>query len=87
MVAQKTAEEVLDRLEMVSDNFGDAKNWWHHVGLYFAFQSIYYADVYEAQEILHPQAYWQLQAWAKVFRLLQDKFGHTDMLLSNLGRC
>ena len=87
LVAQKTAEEVLDRLEMVSDNFGDAKNWWHHVGLYFAFQSIYYADVYEAQEILHPQAYWQLQAWAKVFRLLQDKFGHTDMLLSNLGRC
>lgn len=87
LVAQKSAEEVLSSLETVFHDMIDVENWWHHVGLYFAFQAIYYADVYENQENLHTQAYWQLQAWSDVFHLLKDKVGHTDRLLSNVGRC
>ena len=85
LVAQKSASEILGRLETASNNLGDTEDWWHHVGLYFAFQSIYYTDVYENQADLHRQAYWQLQAWAEVFHLLKDKGDYSDMLISNAG--
>lgn len=43
-----------------------ADSWLKYVGLYFAYQSLYYVSLYERQTDLHTQASWQLAVWRDI---------------------
>lgn len=76
LVARTQAPKVLQDLHRVAQLIGAAGQedaWWRHVGLYFVYQSLYYTEVYGRQSQLHPQALWQLVAWADVLDLLRAR--------------
>jgi hypothetical protein len=72
LVERSPAATVLDRLDRLGGTEPGAL-WWRHVGLYFAYQSLYYTGVYGRQPDLHPQALWQLAAWADCLDLLRQR--------------
>lgn len=41
-----------------------------YFGAYVACQVFYYGHIYERQEVLHPQAFWQLQTWTDLLTRL-----------------
>lgn len=76
LVARTPAADILKDLQGISHTIGAAQNldaWWRYVGLYFAYQSLYYGGVYTRQERLHPQAMWQLIAWAEILDLVRNR--------------
>jgi thiamine kinase-like enzyme len=75
LVARAQPPEVVSHLARVATDIGLSptdRDWWRQVGLYFAYQSLYYCAVYERQKPLHSQAIWQLEAWAGILRELPE---------------
>lgn len=70
LVAQKKVGAILVCLEKISHNRLESNLWWQYVGLYFAYQTMYYTAVYECQKDLHRQAHQQLHVWAGVLHIL-----------------
>lgn len=78
LVARTSASDVVRKLREVArriDANAQEAIWWQQVGLYFVYQSLYYTNVYESQIRLHPQALWQLDAWADILGLLMTGTG------------
>lgn len=79
LVRRLEATQIVEHLEAINRMLQTkvAKDeWWRYVGLYFAYQSLYYSGIYETQKELHAQAWWQLVAWKDVLTLIsnmQDK--------------
>lgn len=76
LVARTPVSEILRDLRSVAQSIGATEEddvWWRHIGLYFAYQSLYYYDVYGRQDQLHFQALWQLVAWAEILDLLRNR--------------
>lgn len=76
LVAMKPVKDVLTRLVTLRDAaarrsaIGEAE-WNKYLKMYFAAQSIFYHRVFTRQEVLHPQALWQLNCWTYCLNALR----------------
>lgn len=75
LVRHLGAAEVLAELSSIQTETGDSETWWRYVGHYFAVQSLFYASVYERQEVLHEENFNQINIWTKVLETLNGNDG------------
>ena len=84
LVTRKSSRKILARLGEIGRSRGVGIKEWHvHMGLYFSVQALYYCKVFDGNPSLemHKQAYWQMNAWVEILRLLNNK----EILNNKLG--
>ncbi|MFD1195242.1 phosphotransferase [Seohaeicola saemankumensis] len=75
LVERNSSDVMVRKLQEVARKIGahpPEYGWWQHVGLYVAYQSLYYTELYDRQVSLHPQAAWQLKAWSQILSIIQN---------------